>query len=100
MKLVTALIAAALVLQWAPVSAQTPGRGELLYANHCGACHGVQMHWRNKKLATDWNTLLAQVRRWQDAARLDWSDADIEAVARYLNAGIYRYPEPVRVGMR
>ena len=96
------LLAAALVLPSASVWAQVqaPSRGELLYANHCGACHGVQMHWRDKKLATDWNTLLAQVRRWQGAAGLEWSDADIEEVARHLNARIYRYPEPARVGLR
>jgi mono/diheme cytochrome c family protein len=69
------------------------GRGELLYANHCGACHGVQMHWRDKRLAVDWDTLKAQVRRWQGNAQLGWTEADIVDVTRFLNATIYRYPQ-------
>jgi mono/diheme cytochrome c family protein len=81
-----------------PARAQEPGRGELLYTTHCGACHNVQMHWRENKLATNWPTLLSQVQRWQGVAQLGWSQAEIEDVARYLNQTIYRYPEPVRVG--
>jgi mono/diheme cytochrome c family protein len=96
---VAACIALALGLV-GPARAQTPSRGELLYTTHCGACHGVQMHWRERKLATDWNTLVAQVRRWQGVARLSWSEAEVEDVARHLNASIYRYPEPARVGLR
>ena len=79
-------------------AAQSPSRGELLYTTHCGACHSVQMHWRENKLATTWDALKAQVRRWQGVARLEWSEADVEEVARYLNETIYRYPEPARVG--
>jgi mono/diheme cytochrome c family protein len=78
--------------------AQTPSRGELLYTTHCGACHTTQMHWREKKLATNWDTLKAQVQRWQGVASLGWSEAEVEDVARYLNDTIYRYPEPARVG--
>lgn len=79
--------------------AQVPSRGELLYSNHCGACHSAQMHWRQKKLATTWDTLKAQVQRWQGVAGLEWSEAEVEEVARYLNETIYRYPEPARVGL-
>jgi mono/diheme cytochrome c family protein len=81
-----------------PAQAQAPSRGELLYNTHCGACHSTQMHWRQKKLATTWDTLKAQVQRWQGVAGLEWSDAEVEEVARYLNDTIYRYPEPARVG--
>lgn len=38
-------------------------RGELLYATHCNACHSAEVHWRKLKLATDWDSLVAQVRR-------------------------------------
>jgi mono/diheme cytochrome c family protein len=91
-----ALVAAALLVA-AAAGAQTsgpwPARGELLYRTHCGACHSEQMHWRAKKLAYDWPTLKAQVTRWQATAKLDWSDADILEVTRYLNETIYRYPQ-------
>jgi hypothetical protein len=80
----------------ASLHAQTvaPTRGQLLYSNHCGECHSTQMHWREQRLARDWETLKIQVRRFQGIARLDWSDDDIEAVARHLNDSIYRFPQP------
>ena len=70
-----------------------PGRGELLYTTHCIACHTEQVHWRDRKAASDWRRLKAEVRRWQAAARLRWSEADIVAVARYLNETIYHLPQ-------
>lgn len=69
-------------------------RGELLYATHCIACHSAQVHWREKKLATDWTSLQSEVRRWQQASGPGWSDQDIAEVALYLNALYYRYPTP------
>lgn len=71
-------------------------RGELLYATHCIACHDTEIHWRDKKLATDWNSLKAQVRRWQGVAGLGWRNDDITLVARHLNALHYHYPELVQ----
>ena len=69
-------------------------RGELLYSTYCVACHNTQVHWREKKIATDWASLRAQVNRWQAVATLKWSDQDIAEVARYLNALHYHYPAP------
>lgn len=67
-------------------------RGELLYATHCKACHTSEIHWRDKRLATDWDSLKAQVRHWQANAALGWSNDDITAVARYLNDTFYHFP--------
>ena len=78
--------------------AQAESRGELLYATHCIACHTTQMHWRDQRIATDWIRLKAEVRRWQRTAALNWGEADIVEVARYLNESIYRFtktPEPL-----
>jgi hypothetical protein len=90
-------LAAVLLRMAAAAQAQAtgpwPARGELLYQTHCRACHDEQMHWRNKKLAYDWPTLKAQVTRWQATAKLQWSEADIVEVSRYLNETIYRYPQ-------
>ncbi len=69
----------------------SPTRGELLYTTHCIACHSTQMHWRDKRLATDWPSLQAQVRRWQREAKLGWTEDDILEVTRHLNDRIYRY---------
>jgi mono/diheme cytochrome c family protein len=93
------IIAALFVLFGNHVHADAPPmrdatRGELLYSTHCIVCHGGQVHWREKKLATDWESLQSEVRRWQGVAGLGWSDDDIAQVARYLNALHYRYPAP------
>lgn len=86
-----------------PLQAQTavpPSRGELLYSTHCIECHSTQMHWRDQRLARDWDSLKFQVRRWQGVARLGWSEEDIEAVARHLNETIYRFEPPRRQASR
>lgn len=90
------LAAAVLVvaaLQGSPAQAQTQAqsRGELLYNTNCIACHSTQMHWRSRRLATDWNSLEVQVRRWQQAASLGWRDEDIAEVARFLNERYYGF---------
>ena len=70
-------------------------RGALLYETHCSACHTAQVHWRERSLVSDWQSLTHQVWRWQSNANLDWSAADIDAVARYLNRVYYKLPAPV-----
>jgi len=77
------------VLVATSASAQT--RGELLYSTHCNACHTEQMHWRANRAVTDWKSLQAEVRKWQGAASLRWSDDDVLDVARYLNGSIYHF---------
>jgi mono/diheme cytochrome c family protein len=72
--------------------AENESRGSLLYNTHCISCHTTQMHWRADRQARDWDSLQFQVRRWQGNAGLQWSDADIIEVSRYLNETIYRYP--------
>jgi mono/diheme cytochrome c family protein len=79
------------------VNAQTvidTSRGELLYSTHCIACHSAQIHWRDKKIATNWVTLKEEVGRWQKTAGLGWREEDVTAVARYLNTLYYRFPPP------
>ena len=71
-----------------------PTRGQLLYSTHCIECHSTQMHWRAQRQALDWESLKAQVRRWQATADLRWTEADITEVARHLNETIYQVPEP------
>ena len=85
------------VLSLVTVAASQP-RGELLYSNNCISCHSTQIHWRDKKLATDWGSLQAQVRRWQDVASLDWREDDIVEVTRYLNELYYGYPTMNGIG--
>lgn len=70
-----------------------PSRGELLYTTHCISCHTSQIHWRDGRLAKDWNSLVVNVRRWQGNTGLGWSEADIAEVARHLDETIYHYPQ-------
>ena len=67
-------------------------RRSMLYDNHCIQCHTQQVHWREKKMATDWESLIIEVDRWQRASGLEWSKNDIEEVSRYLNSMYYHYP--------
>lgn len=69
-------------------------RGELLYSTHCIACHTSEVHWRDKRLARDWNSLRAEVRRWARISSLGWGKDDVAAVARYLNGLYYHFPVP------
>jgi mono/diheme cytochrome c family protein len=66
-------------------------RGELLYSTNCAACHTSEIHWREKRLATDMDSLKFQVRRWQASIGLDWTEDEIADVASYLNAAYYGF---------
>jgi len=72
-------------------------RGKLLYDTHCVACHSKKIHWRDRKLVTDWATLVAQTERWQRNAGLGWSSDEVDAVARFLGRQVYRLPDVPRV---
>lgn len=88
-------IPAADVPQPGPVPpAVAPGRGALLYDTHCVECHTAQVHWRDRQQARDWGTLTAEVFRWQSAARLGWTEEEVEAVTRYLNDTVYHFAAP------
>ncbi len=77
-------------------SAQAPpelnrSRGALLYSTHCIACHSTQAHWRDARLATDWDSLTKQVSRWERNAGLNWNEEDVSAVTHYLNSLYYHF---------
>ena len=96
MRQTSAYVGAALLFAALPMHAQTPppSRGELLYTTHCIACHTTQVHWRDRRLAGDYSSLTAQVARWQENTGLGWSNEEIQDVVRYLNATMYRFPDP------
>lgn len=90
----TMLLLAGAATALAQSPAPDTSRGRLLYENHCIECHSTQMHWRDKRLATNWESLRAWVRQWQQQALLGWTDDDITDVTRHLNRSIYRFREP------
>jgi hypothetical protein len=69
-------------------------RGEILYETHCSSCHSSEIHWREKRLATGWPSLLKEVSRWQGNIGLNWSQEEINDVALFLNKRYYGFPEP------
>jgi mono/diheme cytochrome c family protein len=66
--------------------------GRALYNAQCNGCHRTQIHWRDRKIVEDWPSLLREVRRWQQNSGLAWSDDEVLAVARHLNATWYHFP--------
>jgi hypothetical protein len=56
------------------------------------------MHWCDVQQAKGWESLEENVRRWKAAAKPQWSEADIEEAAQYLNDTIYRYRFPTGRG--
>ena len=95
----TGLLAALCLAAGIDAAAQSPAAagesvGALLYSTHCLGCHTAQVHWRDGRRVTNWAGLQAEVRRWQNSIGLGWSDDDIGAVARHLNALHYRFPAP------
>jgi mono/diheme cytochrome c family protein len=97
MKFLIASTAAALMLAAFLAAGQSPGpeqpRGELLYSTYCIGCHTTQVHWREKRLATDWASLKFQVNRWQQNAAPGLGEDDIAAIASYLNGLYYHFPD-------
>jgi mono/diheme cytochrome c family protein len=68
-----------------PTAVSARRKGELLYSTQCIACHTSQGHWRDGKLATNWSSLRAEVRRRQATGMLQQSEEDVLHVTRSLN---------------
>ena len=75
-------------------------RGKLLYSLHCVSCHNEQVHWMANKKVSDWPSLVAQVKLWQNISNLKWDKNDIESVARHLNTLYYHYPVPNTIAQK
>jgi hypothetical protein len=69
--------------------------GELIYKTHCISCHTTEVHWREKRLATDWASLKFQVRRWLDNTGVGLSEGEVNALTGYLSRRYYRFPSPI-----
>ena len=69
-------------------------RGELLYENHCIACHESTAHIRHDRRAKSLPALEGWVIRWSNQQRLNWNAAEITDVVDYLNRRYYKFPLP------
>ncbi|HWI81328.1 hypothetical protein [Ramlibacter sp.] len=92
--LVLAAVAAAGVLLYAQLLKSGWGDDSLVPAPGIDY-HALQAHWRGVGQARDWDSLRAQVRRWQEAAgAAAAAEAQAEQVARNLNAAVFRFAVP------
>ncbi len=74
----------------APQSQPAPGRGQMLYENHCMSCHTSVAHIRTRHSARS----LAEVERWTGQLHLPWGTEEIDDVVRFLNVRYYHYAQP------
>lgn len=74
-----------------PVMPPAPPRGQMLYENHCMACHESVVHIRSRQQARSLPQLRGQVRRWADYSQLRWSGDEVEEVVRHLDSRYYRF---------
>jgi cytochrome c553 len=80
-------------------AAATPlERGEKLHNQYCTGCHadmtggdGVALYTREQRRVHSSAALKGQVRRCASGKGLEWSDADVTAVAKYLNTQYYHF---------
>jgi mono/diheme cytochrome c family protein len=87
-----ALAAVAISLP-ALVGAQEPlefDRGRALYENHCQGCHEALAHTRADREVKSIAGLRARVSSWSVHSGLNWTDDEIDDVARYLNRRFYQ----------
>lgn len=89
------LLAGALAAaSWNARAADTD-RGLMLHDTRCVSCHDSKIYLRAGKVATDYDSIRAQVVRWQKNVALNWNDSDIDMVTTYLARTFYKVPCPV-----
>lgn len=67
-------------------------RGAALYELRCGECHDTKLHQRSRPAARSYQDVRGWVTHWSTLLGYQWEQADIDAVARYLNTRFYSYP--------
>lgn len=65
--------------------------GELLYQNHCRACHEANAHLREARKARSPEEVRGWVERWARDLKLNWSAEQVRAVQEYLQRKYYKF---------
>jgi hypothetical protein len=71
-------------------------RGQLLYENHCLACHESQVHIRENHKVHNQDGVYHEVVRWAEEMQLPWRVSEIRDVSGYLYQRYYRGNETQR----
>lgn len=77
--------------------AEDGSRGQLLYDFACDACHNKGVHQRASRKATNFPELRGFVVRWATELGTQWTDLEIDEVARFLNDKYYHFPCPAEI---
>ena len=73
------------------VTERVTDRGQLLYENHCTACHEKSVHSRKHYKANSINDIHQWVIRWSKNLELDWTNNDVDIVTDYINRRFYQF---------
>ena len=87
----TSALLLGLGVSFSVVIAADPGRGEMLYKNHCKGCHLSSVHDRSEQRATSIERVRFEVRRWSKEQKLFWNEDDMADVVDYLDETFYRF---------
>jgi len=73
-----------------PAAAAVESRGQLLYEDHCQACHTSVVHVRETHKARTLKDLEYWVTHWSDELKLPWGAGEVRDVVDYLNVRYYK----------
>lgn len=73
------------------VTPAVPSRGQLLYENHCMACHESVVHIRTRKQVESLSALRIEVLRWSAQLQFHWGREEVEEVVSHLNRQYYKF---------
>lgn len=71
---------------------QTPA--QTMHDTYCIMCHDTSVYTRDNRTARDYQSLRAEVDRWQSNVSLKWGEDEVEAVATWLAKRYYGFSCP------
>lgn len=95
-RLATALAIAALASA-TTASAADPKRGAALYEQQCKGCHNESVHNDNSRKARNFEEARARVADFAGRLKTNWTVAQTDDVAVYLNERYYNFPCPPKL---
>lgn len=80
-----------------PAPAADPARGRALYEAQCGGCHNESVHNDSSRKARNFEAARARVADFAGQLRVNWTTAQTDDVAVYLNDRYYGFPCPPKL---